>query len=215
MPISVSKHAKKIRGCSIKLISSNEPLCDVVASATSSSLRLKSRKEGKHIFSAGFFSFKPLNEPEICNQKSNVVNKGLSPESNSKKQTDQLPFVPIPFIPPNPLLPPPSILPPNPLLPPPSLIPPVLPTPPPSIFPPFLPTPPTPPFFPLPHIPGLVPSPPPPAPTFPIPLPPFPFQPTPGFPGVPPAEVSSESRTISPWSCSYIYLCIIIYKYVI
>ncbi|TKY65032.1 Olee protein [Spatholobus suberectus] len=78
LPFSVSKHVKRIKGCSVKLISSSEPYCAVASAATSSSLRLKSRKQGLHIFSAGFFSFKPLKQPNLCNQKPSIQNiKGL------------------------------------------------------------------------------------------------------------------------------------------
>ncbi|KAI3462851.1 hypothetical protein Pfo_019514 [Paulownia fortunei] len=240
------------------------------------------KKRRGHIFSAGFFTFKPLKQPEVCDQKPSINNfkklnsaaEKSSPISNPndptfvppiqdppsdpptlgrylpplpqlpnlpplpqlprlpplpgipflppvpKKETatkaselsdntvnqpNSFPFPPNPFnppsiFPPNPFQPPPSLLPPNPLQPPPSVIPPVFPSPPPSVFPPLFPSPPSPPFFHLPPIPGLTPSPspPPPPPSFPIPLPPFPFQPTPGFPGVPPSEVSSPSKTSSP-----------------
>lgn len=280
LPFSVSKHVRKIKACSVKLISSSEPFCAVASTATSSLLRLKSRKEGTHIFSAGFFTFKPLKQPEVCDQKPSIknTNKNLNaagadssisdpnnpaflppirdpPSSSDLPSLPNLPDLPIlpplpvpevpyippvptkkpskeeltktseltdkktvqlqqrrpsgffPFpLPPNPLLPPPSVLPPNPLLPPPSLIPPVLPTPPPSlfppifpspppsIFPPILPSPPSPPpsiFPPLIPFPGLNPPQPPPprAPSFPIPIP-FP----PGFPGVPPASEPKKSR---------------------
>ncbi|KAL2499837.1 vegetative cell wall protein gp1-like [Abeliophyllum distichum] len=57
-----------------KLIRSGEPYCAVAATATSSSLHLKSRKEGTHIFSAGFFTFKPLKQPELCDQKPIIKN---------------------------------------------------------------------------------------------------------------------------------------------
>ncbi|KAI3452176.1 hypothetical protein Pfo_008841 [Paulownia fortunei] len=286
LPFSVSKHVEKIRGCSVKLISSNEPFCSVAATATSSSLHLKSRKEGGHIFSAGFFTFKPLKQPQVCDQKPSIENskklmnsaEKLSPISNPNDPTflppiqdppsdppalggylPPLPLLPnlpplpplpeIPFLPPvpkkensakasqlldkkvnqptsfilppnpfnppsifppNPLLPPPSILPPNPFQPPPSIIPPIFPTPPPSIFPPLFPSPTSPPFFNLPPIPGLIPSsPPPPRPTFPIPLPPFPFQPTPGFPGVPPAEINfgyaSTNTQVPNKNCTFLH----------
>ncbi|XP_073128013.1 uncharacterized protein [Henckelia pumila] len=75
LPFSVSKHVKKIMGCSVKLISSNEPYCAVAATATSTSLNLKSRKHGVHIFSAGFFTFKPLNQPLVCDQKPRIGKK--------------------------------------------------------------------------------------------------------------------------------------------
>ncbi|XP_075514978.1 uncharacterized protein LOC142549751 [Primulina tabacum] len=74
LPFSVSKHVKEIKGCSVKLISSNEPYCAVAATATSTLLNLKSKKEGVHIFSAGFFTFKPLNQPQICDQKPIIWN---------------------------------------------------------------------------------------------------------------------------------------------
>ncbi|XP_073286429.1 uncharacterized protein [Primulina huaijiensis] len=74
LPFPVSKHVKKIKECSVKLISSNEPYCSVAATATSTLLNLKSRKEGVRIFSAGFFTFKPLNQPQICDQKPRTWN---------------------------------------------------------------------------------------------------------------------------------------------
>ncbi|XWS36861.1 hypothetical protein CRYUN_Cryun20dG0121800 [Craigia yunnanensis] len=72
LPFSVSKHVKKIKRCLVKLASSSEPYCAVASTATSSSLHLKSRKQGTHIFSAGFFTFKPLKQPNLCNQKPSV-----------------------------------------------------------------------------------------------------------------------------------------------
>ncbi|KAG9142466.1 hypothetical protein Leryth_018238 [Lithospermum erythrorhizon] len=72
LPLSVSKNIKKIKRCSVKLIKSSEPLCAVASSATSSVLNLKSIKEGKHIFSAGVFTFKPLKQPEVSDQKPSV-----------------------------------------------------------------------------------------------------------------------------------------------
>ncbi|KAK7340702.1 hypothetical protein VNO77_21412 [Canavalia gladiata] len=78
LPFSVSKHVKRIKGCTVKLVSSSEPYCAVASAATSSSIRLKSRKQGLHVFSAGFFSFKPLKQPNLCNQKPSIQNnKGL------------------------------------------------------------------------------------------------------------------------------------------
>uniref|UniRef100_A0A6N2L0E5 Uncharacterized protein n=1 Tax=Salix viminalis TaxID=40686 RepID=A0A6N2L0E5_SALVM len=82
LPFSVTKHVKKIQGCSVELLSSSEPFCAVASTATSSSLRLKSRKEGTHIFSAGFFTFKPEKQPFICNQKPRT---GNSREFSSRK----------------------------------------------------------------------------------------------------------------------------------
>ncbi|KAL0405363.1 UNVERIFIED_CONTAM: hypothetical protein Slati_3850200 [Sesamum latifolium] len=66
LPFSISKHVKKIKKCAVKLISSNE------AGAASSSLSLKTRKHGTHVFSAGFFTFKPLKQPDLCNQKPSI-----------------------------------------------------------------------------------------------------------------------------------------------
>ncbi|XP_058187762.1 leucine-rich repeat extensin-like protein 3 isoform X1 [Rhododendron vialii] len=90
LPFSVSKHVKKIEGCSVKLIRSSEPYCSVASTATSDSLHLKSRKKGIHIFSAGFFTFKPLNEPALCSQKPSLRK---SKEFNSKKSLVQLPVL--------------------------------------------------------------------------------------------------------------------------
>ncbi|GKV16948.1 hypothetical protein SLEP1_g27513 [Rubroshorea leprosula] len=69
LPFTVSRYVKRIKRCSVKLINSSEPYCAVASSATSSSLHLKSRKEGIHIFSAGFFTFKPLKQPTLCSRK--------------------------------------------------------------------------------------------------------------------------------------------------
>ncbi|XP_022134152.1 proline-rich protein 4-like [Momordica charantia] len=69
LPVSVSRHVKTIEGCSVNLIRSSEAYCAVAAAATSSSFELKSRNQGTHFFSAGFFTFKPLKHPNICTQK--------------------------------------------------------------------------------------------------------------------------------------------------
>ncbi|KAL6499174.1 hypothetical protein OROHE_026202 [Orobanche hederae] len=174
LPFPVIKHLiKKISSCSVKLIASNRPYCSVAAGATSSDLHLQSRKHNTHIFSAGSLTFRPLKQPTLCDSIK------LSEDAVSRPDTFTFP---------------------NPFQPPPSLIPPVFPTPAaPSILPPLFPSPPSRPFFQLPPIPSLTPVvPPPPPPVFSIPLPPFPFQPIPGFPGVPPAEVSSTSKMNSP-----------------
>lgn len=98
LPFSVSKHVKKIEGCSVKLISSSEPYCSMASTATSDSLHLKSRKKGVHIFSAGFFTFKPLKEPALCSQKPTLLK---SKEFNSKKSLAQDPTpMPMPYQPP-------------------------------------------------------------------------------------------------------------------
>ncbi|KAM3286380.1 proline-rich receptor-like protein kinase PERK9 [Capsicum chacoense] len=263
LPISVSKHVKKIKGCSVKLIKSSETYCAVASTASSSSLHLKSRKQGTHIFSAGFFTFKPLNQPDLCSQKPSIQNSKKKLTDSQKSAISNpndptfyppiqdppapgtllpplprlppLPLLPplpgLPIIspgpkassehysqseaaarpkffnpiggglplPPNPLLPPPSILPPNPFQPPPSIIPPLFPSPPPSIIPPIIPSPPRPPPSPFPPlipplIPGLTPSPPPPPPPlFPPLIPGFP----PLIPGVPPAATSSLQKNNS------------------
>uniref|UniRef100_A0A5B7BNG6 Putative Pollen Ole e 1 allergen and extensin family protein n=1 Tax=Davidia involucrata TaxID=16924 RepID=A0A5B7BNG6_DAVIN len=100
LPFSVSKHVKKIKGCSVKLIRSSEPYCAVASTASSSSLHLKSRNQGTHIFSAGFFTFKPLKQPNLCNQKPSFQN---SKEFNSMKLATFPPPIqdpPTPFLPP-------------------------------------------------------------------------------------------------------------------
>lgn len=134
LPFSVSKHVKKIEGCSVKLISSSEPYCAVASTATSSSLHLKSRKQGLHIFSAGFFTFKPLKQPNLCNQKPSIENsnKGLDSNKASLPPLNGLPLPPpiqdptIPGLPPFQYLPP---LPPLPQLPPLPTLPPLPPLP--------------------------------------------------------------------------------------
>ncbi|XVF81776.1 hypothetical protein PTKIN_Ptkin15bG0183600 [Pterospermum kingtungense] len=127
LPFSVAKHVKKIKRCSVKLISSSEPYCAAASTATSTSLHLKSRKQGTHIFSAGFFTFKPLKQPNLCNQKPSVQDsKDLSlgfglpnypifpPPFQDPAATPQ-PSPLLPNLPPLPRLP---QLPPLPLLPP-------------------------------------------------------------------------------------------------
>ncbi|XP_074307808.1 uncharacterized protein LOC141642778 [Silene latifolia] len=93
LPFSVSKHVRDIQGCTVKLVKSNEPYCAVASTSTSSQIHLKERKGGQHIYSAGFFTFKPLKQPGLCNQQSS--------ETNSKLNSlgDTLPGLPIPQIP--------------------------------------------------------------------------------------------------------------------
>ncbi|XP_061344284.1 proline-rich extensin-like protein EPR1 [Gastrolobium bilobum] len=128
LPFSVSKHMKRIKGCTVKLLSSSEPYCAVASEATSSSLRLKSRKQGLHIFSAGFFSFKPLKQPNLCNQKPSIQNSnGLDSVKTLFPQHIDPSFPPplqdpntpggLPILPPLPGLPPLPELPPLPPLP--------------------------------------------------------------------------------------------------
>nr|KYP76452.1 hypothetical protein KK1_020696 [Cajanus cajan] len=197
LPFSVSKHVKRIKGCTVKLISSSEPYCAVASAATSSSLRLKSRKQGLHIFSAGFFSFKPLKQPNLCNQKPSTENiKGLDDVKKQKiADPNNLIFPPNPLFPPpivpNPFQPPPLV--PNPLQPPPVIPNPLQPPGPSPLVPnPFQPpssgT--SPPLFPFPTEPGSTPSSSPPA--FPFPFPPL--FPPPSSPDTP----STSSKNASP-----------------
>ncbi|KAG0484199.1 hypothetical protein HPP92_008278 [Vanilla planifolia] len=65
----VSGSIETIRACSVELIKSSEPFCSVASSATSTGPHLKSRRDGVHVFSAGFFTFKPLHQPELCYQE--------------------------------------------------------------------------------------------------------------------------------------------------
>ncbi|GMP30813.1 hypothetical protein CsSME_00005305 [Camellia sinensis var. sinensis] len=170
LPFSVTKQVKKIKKCSVKLISSSEPHCAVASTSTSSSLHLKSRNQETHIFSAGFFTFNPPKQPKLCkafNSKkySTLLSSGMVSQQQIFSPIPQIPLIPSPPpafgiipLPPNPLQPPPSIFPPNPFQPSPPLFPPI-----------------------LPPVPVLTPpSPPPPA----IPIIPLP----PGFPGIPPAS---------------------------
>ncbi|CAN8300041.1 unnamed protein product [Cochlearia groenlandica] len=126
LPFSVSKHVKQIKRCSVKLLSSSQPYCSVAASATSSSSlkRLKSSKHGDNtrVFSAGFFTFKPENAPEICSQKPiNLrATKPMLPDPAFPKPikdpvTNPSPLPNLPIIPPLPDLPLPQL---PPLLPP-------------------------------------------------------------------------------------------------
>ncbi|GFY84841.1 pollen Ole e 1 allergen and extensin family protein [Actinidia rufa] len=199
LPPLVAKHVRKIKGCSVRLISSGEPYCAVASTATSSSLHLKSRNRGTHIFSAGFFTFKPLKQPTLCSQKPSVHN---SREFNSQKSQipmpDDLTFPPTIQDPPMPFLPPidQNNLPPLPILPPLPQLPPLPPNSRNSNFPPVK----TPEFTseekffrPTPQIP-FFPSPP---PVFGIPgLPPNPFQPPPSI--LPPNPLQPPPSSVFP-----------------
>ncbi|XP_057447768.1 vegetative cell wall protein gp1-like [Lotus japonicus] len=176
LPFHVRKHVRRIKGCTFKLLSSSEPHCAVASAASSSSsLSLKSRKQGEHIFSAGFFSFKPVKKPNLCSQKQSSSGK-IVPDPEDFFFFPPIPFFPPPLIPnpfqpplvPNPFQPPPLI--PNPFQPPPLIPNPFQPSPPPLLPNPFQPPSP-PPLFPNPFQP---PSPP--------PLIPNPFQPPPSPP---------------------------------
>ncbi|KAM3360840.1 pollen-specific leucine-rich repeat extensin-like protein 4 [Capsicum galapagoense] len=216
LPFLVDKHVKHIMGCSARLISSSKPHCAVASTeASSSSFRLQSRKKGTHIFSAGFFTFKPVYQPKLCNQKPSIhsTNKKEAYPDKSLTSTPNDPifypsmssFITINqgFLPPLPGLPPLPQLPP---LPPIIVLPPIFhspPTSPPSIFPPTFHLPPmappsisppilSPPIFGStpPYVPGLTPL----RPTSPFHLPPFPFRPMRGFPGAPHSSASSPNK---------------------
>ncbi|XP_022962607.1 amyloid beta A4 precursor protein-binding family B member 1-interacting protein-like [Cucurbita moschata] len=87
LPVSV----RKIEECYVRLIRSSEPYCAVAARAKSSSLKLKSRKQGTHVFSAGFFTFKPLKHPKLCSHNSH------SSEFDDTKQVVDFPGLPAPI----------------------------------------------------------------------------------------------------------------------
>ncbi|WJX70707.1 hypothetical protein P8452_54784 [Trifolium repens] len=209
LPFLVKKHVKRIKGCSFKLLSSNEPNCAIASTSTSTSfsLSLKKKLQQEHIFSAGIFSFKPTKKPKFCDQKhsttqnlkkqlSHVKNLEQSKFSNKNEIKDFFfppnplfppPIIPNPFFPPNPLFPPPII--PNPFFPPlvpnPFQPPPLIPNPlqPPPLIPNPL-QPPSPPLIPNPfqppRPPPLIPNPF--QPPSPPPLIPNPFQPPPTSP---------------------------------
>ncbi|KAG4969652.1 hypothetical protein AAZX31_13G038300 [Glycine max] len=209
LPFRVRKHVRRIKGCTFKLLSSSEPHCSV-ASVSTSSVSLKTRKQGEHTFSAGLFSFKPLQKPNVCNQNQNEFSPNTYPskptpdkttvfktnpttkssdksKSANKNLAEDFFFPPNPFFPPplvpNPFQPPPLI--PNPFQPPPLIPNPLQPPSPPLIPNPFQPPSPPPlipnPFQPPPSPPTLFPNPFQPPPS-PPPLIPNPFQPPPSPP---------------------------------
>ncbi|XP_054817373.1 vegetative cell wall protein gp1-like [Prosopis cineraria] len=121
LPFSVSKRVRRIKGCTVKLMKSSEPHCSVASAATSSSLSLKSRNQREHTFSAGFFSFKPLQQPDLCNHKPSSaqnskefdsVKTGLPPNllppplQNPTTPIGLPPLPEVPQLPPLPTLPP-------------------------------------------------------------------------------------------------------------
>ncbi|XP_030547856.2 leucine-rich repeat extensin-like protein 3 isoform X2 [Rhodamnia argentea] len=179
LPPSVGKDAQRIEGCTVKLIRSSEPGCGAVSLGISSRLRLKLKRHGLRVFSAGLLAFKPPKHPSRCTEgpargdpkflsrKNSIPSKGYLPRIPGLTP----PSYPLPFpTPPPPLIP----LPPIPWL-----------TPPPS------------PFIPLPPIPWLTPPPPPP---FPFPIPPLPpFPPIPGFTPPPPPPPSSLFPPLPPF----------------
>ncbi|XP_058755451.1 formin-like protein 20 [Vicia villosa] len=216
LPFLVRKNVKRLKGCNFKLLSSNVPNCAIASTSTSFSPSLKKKMQDEHIFSAGFFSFKPIKKPKFCDQNKpkknevedffffppNPLNPPLVPNPF------QPPLIPNPFTPPplipNPFQPPsPPLIPnpfqppspppflPNPFQPPPSSPPPLIPNPfqpPPSSPPPFS-------LFPPIVVPGITPSPPPPPPP-PKSILPFPFPPLfppPHNPGSPPTSSTKSS----------------------
>ncbi|KAD7479459.1 hypothetical protein E3N88_02595 [Mikania micrantha] len=72
LPFSAGTHVDEIKLCSVKLVSSNEPDCAlaVVSTATSSSIRVKAKTPENHVFSSGFFTFQPLEQPKRCRWES-------------------------------------------------------------------------------------------------------------------------------------------------
>ncbi|KAI7746391.1 hypothetical protein M8C21_023374, partial [Ambrosia artemisiifolia] len=86
LPPYVSKHVDNIKACSVRLLTSNEPNCVVAATATSSDIHFKSKRAGTHVFSAGFFTFKP----QLCNEKD------LMPVGGGMLPPLPIPDVPIP-----------------------------------------------------------------------------------------------------------------------
>ncbi|XP_076908992.1 uncharacterized protein LOC143566092 [Bidens hawaiensis] len=74
LPFSPTKHVNEIKRCSVRLISSSEPDCAVAAisTSTSSSIQLKMKTLKKHVFTSGFFTFQPLEQPKRCQWESHV-----------------------------------------------------------------------------------------------------------------------------------------------
>ncbi|PKA53695.1 Olee1-like protein [Apostasia shenzhenica] len=133
LPIEAGRSLGAIKSCSVEMVRSSKPFCSVSSSVSSSGLRLKSRrKNGTRIFSAGFFTFKPLNQPELCYQEPEPASlqareKRVKPEFFIPPPIPALPLPPnvggMPLPPPFPFWPsPPSLgnvpsLPSTPLLP--------------------------------------------------------------------------------------------------
>ncbi|KAI3794046.1 hypothetical protein L1987_36671 [Smallanthus sonchifolius] len=74
LPFSATKHVDEIKQCSVKLLSSSEPNCAVavISTATSSSIRVKMKTHENHVFSTGFFTFQPLEQPKRCQWESHA-----------------------------------------------------------------------------------------------------------------------------------------------
>ncbi|KAG4911771.1 hypothetical protein AAZX31_19G031900 [Glycine max] len=217
LPFKVRKHVRRIKGCTFKLLSSTDPHCSVASISTFSTVSLKTRKQGELIFSAGFFSFKPIEKPNFCNKKQdeffpNTYPSKPTPEKtkvfktnpttkiSDKSQSDNKFLAEDFFFPPNPFFPPPLV--PNPFQPPPLIPnpfqpPPLIPNPfqPPS--PPLIPNP-----FQPPSPPPLIPNPfqPPPSPPtlFPNPFQPPPSPPPSLFPPFPPLVIPGLTPSPPP-----------------
>lgn len=94
LPANIGKHLHSLESCAVELIKSSQPFCAVASSATvPRRLRLKSRRHGVHVYSAGFFSFKPLNQPDMCYQKPVAFGDQKAPEQTGTGGF----FFPLPF----------------------------------------------------------------------------------------------------------------------
>ncbi|XP_073065211.1 uncharacterized protein [Primulina eburnea] len=125
LPPYISKQVRKIKGCSVNLLSSSHPYCTVAASA---SHHFRSGKQGRNIFSDGFLTLKPMKEPEMCDERQGIKNfNNRKVQKSSISNPNDPAFLPPiqdptppeqptlgPYLPPLPLLP---RLPPIPLLP--------------------------------------------------------------------------------------------------
>ncbi|CAN0876110.1 hypothetical protein LINGRAHAP2_LOCUS11113 [Linum grandiflorum] len=123
LPFSVSKQVQSIRRCSVKLVSSSDPSCAVASTANStSSLLHRINKQGDdlHVFSAGFFTFKPSQHTNLCSQKDLSALPTLPSPSPAdiNKNHFMHPLPMLPKLPPLPPLPPLPTLPRMPFFPP-------------------------------------------------------------------------------------------------
>lgn len=116
LPFQVGRKVKSIRKCSVQLVNSSDTHCSTAPSSTIHSFKLKSRRQGVHYFSAGFFTFKPIELPRFCHQKPRPVTfsqvgpakSWIPPILGSNPTIPDLPTIPhlqqIPDIPPLPTL---------------------------------------------------------------------------------------------------------------
>ncbi|XP_073145782.1 uncharacterized protein [Henckelia pumila] len=92
LPPYISKHVRKIKACSVNLLSSSHPYCAVAASA---SHNFRSGKQGTNIFSEGFLTLKPMKEPEMCDERPGVKNfENLKAELSSISNPNDPAFLP-------------------------------------------------------------------------------------------------------------------------